>query len=318
VKLLFLMFQNHVVSTVEACVAVDDAGGATMTTVQPGGWFALAQADGDFVSNARCNDVVVYSTLPSQRLLFGVGAGTASAFYLDTASGLTLGAGVGLATTGRLSAPGFSNAGGVTYAVRLQAGAVDSAAGYTVAGQALIPVGTMWAFAGAAVPAGWLACDGAAVTRAAYAALFAVIGTAYGAGDGATTFNVPDSRGRALVGAGQGAGLSARALGAAGGEEAHTLVTAETPAHTHDGTTTAGQGAHAHTQRIGTADDKNFSGIAGQVPPADGSAFTGATYAIDSTGSDHQHAFTTGAAGGGAAHNNMAPFLVVTHMIRAR
>ena len=59
-------------------------------------------------------------------------------------------------------------------------------------------------YAGTAAPTGFLACDGTAVSRATYAALFAVISTSYGVGDGATTFNVPDGRGRTFIGAGTG------------------------------------------------------------------------------------------------------------------
>jgi microcystin-dependent protein len=51
-------------------------------------------------------------------------------------------------------------------------------------------------FAGTSAPAGWLMCDGAAISRAVYASLFASVGTSYGAGDGSTTFNLPDFRGR--------------------------------------------------------------------------------------------------------------------------
>ena len=58
-----------------------------------------------------------------------------------------------------------------------------------------------------AVPYGWLKCDGAAISRTAYAALFAAIGTTWGAGDGATTFNVPDFRGYFLRGFDNGAGV---------------------------------------------------------------------------------------------------------------
>lgn len=59
-------------------------------------------------------------------------------------------------------------------------------------GQPLLPVGVVQAFAGSTTPAGWLLCDGSAVSRTTYAKLFAVIGTTYGAGDGSTTFNLPD------------------------------------------------------------------------------------------------------------------------------
>lgn len=63
-----------------------------------------------------------------------------------------------------------------------------------------VPPGTMVPFGGAAVPAGWLECFGQAVSRTTYAALFAVIGSAHGAGDGSTTFNLPDMRGRVPAG----------------------------------------------------------------------------------------------------------------------
>jgi microcystin-dependent protein len=88
-----------------------------------------------------------------------------------------------------------------------------------------------------------LLCDGSAKSRATYAALFAAIGTNYGAGDGSTTFNVPDFRGRVPLGAGTGPGLTARNLGATGGEESHVLVAGEIPAHSH-GVTDPG---HTHT-----------------------------------------------------------------------
>ena len=65
------------------------------------------------------------------------------------------------------------------------------------------PIGAILAFGGAAAPAGWLLCQGQAVSRTTYAALFAAIGTAYGAGDGSTTFNIPDGREVTLKGAGE-------------------------------------------------------------------------------------------------------------------
>jgi microcystin-dependent protein len=85
----------------------------------------------------------------------------------------------------------------------------------------------------AATRAGCLLCDGAAVSRDDYAALFAAIGSTYGDGDHSTTFNVPDYRGRAIVGAGAGTGLTNRALGSHGGEEKHVLTTAELASHSH-------------------------------------------------------------------------------------
>lgn len=95
-------------------------------------------------------------------------------------------------------------------------------------------VGEIKMYAGATAPKGWKLCDGSAVSRTDFAALFKVIGTSYGAGDGSKTFNLPDLRGRVCIGA-----SSAYALGGKGGSETsttgdHTLTVNEIPYHTHD------------------------------------------------------------------------------------
>ncbi len=81
------------------------------------------------------------------------------------------------------------------------------------------PVGTVLPFAGSSTPLGYLPCDGSAVSRVTYADLFASIGTTFGIGDGSTTFNVPDLRGRVAMGDGQGSGLTNRTSGTSGGTE---------------------------------------------------------------------------------------------------
>ena len=74
--------------------------------------------------------------------------------------------------------------------------------------------GTVFPFAGSAAPSGWLLCDGSAVSRTTYARLFGIIGTAYGAGNGTTTFNLPDLRGEFVRGLDAGRGVdSGRTLG---------------------------------------------------------------------------------------------------------
>ena len=80
-------------------------------------------------------------------------------------------------------------------------------------------LGRVALYGGPDTPLGWLECDGRAVNRKTYARLFGIIGTFYGAGDGSTTFNLPDFRGRVPVGAGTGDGLSHRALGEELGSE---------------------------------------------------------------------------------------------------
>lgn len=86
-------------------------------------------------------------------------------------------------------------------------------------------VGEIRALAHTNPPAGWLACDGGEVSRAEYATLFAAIGTAYGDGDGETTFALPDLTGRVLLGA---------APGASGGASSIILDVEQMPSHVHD------------------------------------------------------------------------------------
>jgi Microcystin-dependent protein len=86
--------------------------------------------------------------------------------------------------------------------------------------QNLLPPGTVLPFAGAVPPTGWLLCDGSNVSRTTYARLFAVIGTTYGAGDGSTTFGLPDLRGEFIRGLDNGRGVDAgRTLGSSQGDE---------------------------------------------------------------------------------------------------
>lgn len=93
--------------------------------------------------------------------------------------------------------------------------------------QGLAPPGVVVAYAGPNPPAGWLLCDGAEVSRSRYARLFQVIGTTYGVGDGSTTFNVPDLRGRAVYGKGTHSNVDTL------GESEGAAVGSRTPWHNH-------------------------------------------------------------------------------------
>lgn len=92
----------------------------------------------------------------------------------------------------------------------------------------VMPVGCVIPFAGAAAPTGWLLCQGQAVSRTTYAQLFSVIGTTYGSGDGSTTFNLPDMRGRVAVGSDANWGCGAKR-----GESTHTQLLTEMAEHYH-------------------------------------------------------------------------------------
>ena len=114
----------------------------------------------------------------------------------------------------------------------------------------LLPSGVILPFAGGPgalptgiiqdIPSGWLLCAGAAVSRNAYSALFAIIGTTYGAGDGVTTFNLPDLNGRVPVGKGANAAVSAL-------NNSDLLADASrNPNHTHPIPHTHNMGSHTH------------------------------------------------------------------------
>lgn len=108
----------------------------------------------------------------------------------------------------------------------------------------IVPAGVVFPYGGASAPTGFLLCNGAAVSRTDYAALFSVVGTAYGPGDGSSTFNIPNLADRFLAGAGVtalgGAGGSATLSGSTGG---HALTAAELAPHSH----TATDSGHVHT-----------------------------------------------------------------------
>jgi microcystin-dependent protein len=98
-------------------------------------------------------------------------------------------------------------------------------------------------YGGSGAPANWLLCDGTAVSRTAFPALFSIISTSYGAGDGTSTFNLPNFKQKVAVG--QDISTTwALTLGQAGGEVNHTLSVAEMAAHNHS--VSATQGTHTH------------------------------------------------------------------------
>lgn len=112
------------------------------------------------------------------------------------------------------------------------------------------PAGVTMAYAAGSPPTGWLLCDGSAVNRTTYAELFAKIGTAHGTGDGSTTFNLPDYRGRFLRGvdgaAGRDPGASSRTAmntGGATGNSVGSIQSSEAGSHSHG----VADGGHAHS-----------------------------------------------------------------------
>ena len=181
----------------------------------------------------------------------------------------------------------------------------------------VIPPGTIVMTGRNTAPVGWLICDGAAVDRTLFAALYAAIGNTFGPGNGTTTFNLPDMRGRVAAGVGTGTGGGASGTGAPTGGTALaavalagwfgtndvTLTSAQIPAHTHPIT----DPGHTHPQNGGTGG-------------ADITRLTASTHDTP-TGAGNTSSSTTGITvnnntGGGGSHTNLQPTVGLNFIIR--
>lgn len=204
----------------------------------------------------------------------------------------------------------------------------------------LVPPGSVSAYAGINVPGGWLYCDGSAIDRTIYADLFAAIGSTYGNGDGETTFNIPNLRGRNIIGL-NSSETDFDALGETGGEKRHTLTVDEMPAHTHTitdpghahgitdpshahGVTDPGH-AHSYTNQVG---DQNVNTLTTQSTAADevdygqttGTSTTGVTVNAATTGVTVNTGLTginiTNSTGGSQSHNVLDPYMALRYIIK--
>jgi microcystin-dependent protein len=151
------------------------------------------------------------------------------------------------------------------------------------------PVGAVDDFAGLTIPAGWLECNGALISRTTYSALFTAIGTTFGAGDGSTTFALPSIKGVSVVGYKSG-DSDFGTLNQQGGVKTVAITETTMAAHTHAGTYTA-------TITQGPTDNNWSNYHSGYGHKTNGSG--------------------TGSAGSGTAHNNLPPYLVLKKIIKA-
>jgi microcystin-dependent protein len=285
------LYLKKSVGGTESIVALSDviASGSVVTAmIADGAVTALKIADGSVTVSKLGGDITA--------------AGKA---LLDDASAAAQRTTLGLGTAATLNAgSSASNVVQLDGSARLPA--VDGSQLTNLPAASGLPAGAVMPYAGGNAPAGWLLCFGQAVSRTAYAALFAAIGTTHGAGDGSTTFNLPDLRGRVVAGqddmggtsanrlTNQAGGLDGDILGAAGGAETHTLTVAQMPAHNHhDGYTNGSSslnGLYGSTI-AGSTSDMSFSG----------------------SGAAHPNTSTTGGSG---AHNNVQPTIVLNYLIK--
>lgn len=148
-----------------------------------------------------------------------------------------------------------------------------------------LPIGIILPFSDDTIPEGYMICDGSAISRTTYSTLFSVIGTTYGVGDGSTTFNLPNLKGRIPVGY-DSTDSDFDTLGETGGEKTHTLTVNEMPSH-----------AHSYTYSTSVSDWSS------RIPLGSNAGVGTSGAGISTTGGDQ-------------AHNNLQPYIVINYIIK--
>lgn len=217
----------------------------------------------------------------------------------------------------------LKNDGSGNLTLKVNSSLIDDGSGsLEVAPSVLTTAGAMVPFAGTVAPSGWLLCNGQQVSRTTFAALFAICGITYGSGDGITTFNIPDTRGRVIAGADGGVNrlttttMSSQSAGGLGGQETVTLTLSQIPT----GITSSGSGSGSATVAA-TGGRSNIPVTDGTVGQGQSAPQSGNTYVFQTGGSWGSVSSLSGSVStsvsvtsnntGGGLHSNVQPTIEV-------
>ena len=227
---------------------------------------------------------------------------TSIATSVVDASSITV---TGITVTGNVSASAITVSGNVSATEFYGDGSNLTGIG------GVLPTGIVVPYAGTSEPSGYLFCYGQQISRTTYSDLFSAVGTTYGVGDGSTTFNLPDLRGRVVAGQDDMGGSSANrltgspsggvngdTLGAAGGDEGHQLTAAQLASHTH------------------AAGSYQTSSIPGGTGEGEASVFVTQNDSSQSSSTTLSVSGSSGSAGSNAEHNNVQPTFILNYIIK--
>lgn len=202
-----------------------------------------------------------------------------------------------------LASDASNNANRAVDTNHIKDGSVTAAKLDSAAVSVLMPTASLMPYAGTAAPTGYFLCDGSAKSRTTYSDLFGIIGTTYGVGNGSSTFNIPDLRGRVIAGqddmggpsanrlTGLSGGVDGDILGGTGGDQKHDLTHLE-----------SGLPSHAHTTQLRDTGPAGGGFISGY----EASSGQGALFSTD----------TVTGANAVSAHNNVQPTIILNYIIK--
>jgi len=299
-------FLNSVRSEINNIITNTGQTAATSNLNQLGIASAIYASGGDFYTDSGAADAYVLSAIGSKsaptsyftgmRVRFVVGASNTGASTVNVAS---------LGVKNIKGRDGSTDPGAGDLAVSQIVDLTYDGTNFVISAGVpytadIMPIGTMLDYAGTSAPSGFLLCYGQEVSRSTYANLFSAIGTAFGVGDGSSTFNIPDCRGRTKVGLDNLGGSSADRITSANADSlnntgfgsetdagtngttgSHTLTVSQIPAHTHavnDGTPASGtERTYSSTGSSGEQVETTTSTGGGTGHTHPGSTWTGTT-----------------------------------------